>query len=35
METFLPGSQIDVKPVTDYYQTVANREFKVAKINEA
>ncbi|MGL4346895.1 MAG: S1 RNA-binding domain-containing protein, partial [Chitinophagaceae bacterium] len=36
METFLPGSQIDVKPITDYDQYVGNRmEFKVVKINEA
>jgi small subunit ribosomal protein S1 len=36
METFLPGSQIDVKPVTDYDQFVGkNMEFKVVKINEA
>ena len=35
METFLPGSQIDVKPVTDYYQFVGKTmEFKVVKINE-
>jgi small subunit ribosomal protein S1 len=35
METFLPGSQIDVKPVTDYDQFVGkNMEFKVVKINE-
>jgi small subunit ribosomal protein S1 len=36
METFLPGSQIDVKPVTDYDQFVSKTmEFKVVKINEA
>ena len=36
METFLPGSQIDVKPVTDYDQFVGKtREFKVVKVNEA
>lgn len=36
METFLPGSQIDVKPVTDYDQFVGKAmEFKVVKINEA
>jgi small subunit ribosomal protein S1 len=36
METFLPGSQIDVKPVTDYDQFVGKvMEFKVVKINEA
>lgn len=36
METFLPGSQIDVKPVNDYDQFVGKTmEFKVVKINEA
>src|SRR5205823_5383454 len=36
METFLPGSQIDVKPVTDYDKFVGKTmEFKVVKINEA
>lgn len=35
METFLPGSQIDLKPVTDYDQFVGKTmEFKVVKINE-
>jgi len=35
METFLPGSQIDVKPVTDYDQFVGKTmEFKVVNINE-
>lgn len=35
METFLPGSQIDVKPVTDYDGFVGKlMEFKVVKINE-
>ena len=35
METFLPGSQIDVKPVADYDQFVGKTmEFKVVKINE-
>ena len=35
METFLPGSQIDVKPVTDYDQFVGKTmELKVVKINE-
>ncbi|MBS1633259.1 MAG: 30S ribosomal protein S1 [Bacteroidetes bacterium] len=35
METFLPGSQIDVKPVTDYDQFVGKTmEFKVVKIND-
>src|SRR4249919_846153 len=33
METFLPGSQIDVKPVTDYDQFVGKTmEFKVVKV---
>lgn len=36
METFLPGSQIDVKPVTDYDQFVGKTmEFKIVKINDA
>lgn len=36
METFLPGSQIDVKPVTDYDQFVGKTmDFKVVKVNEA
>ncbi len=36
METYLPGSQIDVKPVTDYDQFVGKTmEFKVVKVNEA
>ncbi len=36
METFLPGSQIDVKPITDYDQFVGKTmEFKVVKVNEA
>ena len=35
LETFLPGSQIDVKPVTDYDQFVGKTmEFKVVKVNE-
>jgi small subunit ribosomal protein S1 len=35
MDTFLPGSQIDVKAVTDYDQFVGRKmEFKVVKINE-
>ena len=35
METFLPGSQIDVKPIVDYDQFVGKTmEFKVVKINE-
>jgi len=36
METFLPGSQIDVKPITDYDIYVGKTmELKVVKINEA
>ena len=36
LETFLPGSQIDVKPVTDYDQYVGKTmDFKIVKINEA
>ena len=36
LETFLPGSQIDVKPITDYDIYVGKiMEFKVVKINEA
>ena len=35
LETFLPGSQIDIRPVTDYDQYVGKTmEFKVVKINE-
>src|SRR5450432_1339384 len=35
METFLRGSQIDVKPVTDYDQFVGKTmEFKVVKVND-
>ncbi len=35
-ETFLPGSQIDVKPIVDYdYYVGKTMEFKVVKINEA
>jgi small subunit ribosomal protein S1 len=35
METFLPGSQIDVKPILDYDQFVGKTmEFKVVKVNE-
>ncbi len=35
LETFLPGSQIDVKPITDYDAYVGKMmEFKVVKINE-
>ena len=35
LETFLPGSQIDIKPVVDYDQYVGkSMEFKVVKINE-
>ncbi|MFL2571220.1 MAG: 30S ribosomal protein S1 [Parvicellaceae bacterium] len=34
LEAFLPGSQIDVKPIRDYDQFVGkNMEFKVVKIN--
>jgi small subunit ribosomal protein S1 len=34
LEAFLPGSQIDVKPIRDYDQFVdKNMEFKVVKIN--
>ncbi len=36
LETFLPGSQIDVKPIIDYDGYVGKTmEFKVVKINEA
>lgn len=36
LETFLPGSQIDVKPILDYDIFVGKTmEFKVVKINEA
>ena len=36
LETFLPGSQIDVKPIVDYDAYVGvTMEFKVVKINEA
>ncbi|MGB0931946.1 MAG: 30S ribosomal protein S1 [Chitinophagales bacterium] len=36
LETFLPGSQIDVKPIIDYDAYVGvTMEFKVVKINEA
>jgi small subunit ribosomal protein S1 len=35
LETFLPGSQIDIKPILDYDQFVGKTmEFKVVKINE-
>lgn len=35
IETFLPGSQIDVRPVTDYDSYVGKvMEFKVVKIND-
>ncbi len=35
LEAFLPGSQIDVKPIKDYDAFVGNKmEFKVVKINE-
>jgi small subunit ribosomal protein S1 len=36
METFLPGSQIDIKPIIDYDSYVGKTmEFKVVKVNEA
>ncbi len=36
LETFLPGSQIDVKPIIDYDAYVGKTmEFKVVKINES
>lgn len=36
LETFLPGSQIDIKPVVDYDAYVGKKmEFKVVKVNEA
>ncbi|MEZ4907314.1 MAG: 30S ribosomal protein S1 [Saprospiraceae bacterium] len=36
LETFLPGSQIDIKPIIDYDQYVGKvMEFRVVKINEA
>lgn len=36
LETFLPGSQIDIKPIIDYDVYVGKTmEFKVVKINEA
>ncbi len=35
LETFLPGSQIDIKPIIDYDAYVGRQmEFKVVKINE-
>jgi len=35
LETFLPGSQIDIKPIVDYDQYVGRTmEFKVVKVNE-
>lgn len=35
LETFLPGSQIDIKPIIDYDSYVGkSMEFKVVKINE-
>lgn len=35
LETFLPGSQIDIKPIVDYDSYVGKKmEFKVVKINE-
>ena len=36
IESFLPGSQIDVKPIRDYDEYVGKKmEFKVLKVNEA
>ena len=36
IEAFLPGSQIDVKPIRDYDEYVGREmEFKVVKVNEA
>ncbi len=36
IECFLPGSQIDVKPIRDYDEYVGkNMEFKVVKVNES
>jgi len=36
LDAFLPGSQIDVKPIRDYDQYVGQTmEFKVVKVNEA
>lgn len=36
IECFLPGSQIDVKPIRDYDEYVGKQmEFKVVKVNEA
>ena len=36
LETFLPGSQIDIKPIIDYDSYVGKTmEFKVVKINES
>ncbi len=36
IECFLPGSQIDVKPIRDYDEYVGKKmEFKVVKVNEA
>jgi len=36
LETFLPGSQIDIKPIIDYDAYVGKTmEFKVVKVNEA
>ncbi|MEM7105993.1 MAG: 30S ribosomal protein S1 [Bacteroidota bacterium] len=36
LETFLPGSQIDIKPIIDYDSYVGKTmDFKVVKINEA
>ena len=36
LEAFLPGSQIDVKPIRDYDEYVGKKmEFKVVKVNES
>ena len=36
IECFLPGSQIDVKPIRDYDEYVGrNMEFKIVKVNES
>ena len=35
IEAFLPGSQIDVKPIRDYDEYVGrDMEFKVVKVND-
>lgn len=36
LDAFLPGSQIDIKPIQDFDQFVGNKfEFKIVKLNEA